>query len=78
MWIAALIVFLVILSRRGRVGPFEWDPLWRTRPRGLAAATASGPMRVNDQAERILAARLADGELSPDDYYERLSLIQSP
>ena len=72
MWIIALMAFVVVLSRVGRLGPFAWDPAWRTRRAALCA-----PASPSDQAERILARRLADGDLTVDDYYERLSLLQS-
>lgn len=73
-WVLALVVFTVVLSRRGRIGPFVWDPSWRGRP---ALCPASAAQASGDEAERILARRLADGDLTVDDYYERLSLIQS-
>ena len=72
MWIIALVAFVVALSRVGRIGPFAWDPAWRTRRAALCA-----PASPSDQAERILARRLADGDRTVDDYYERLSLRQS-
>ena len=75
MWLIALAVFLVVLSRRGRIGPFEWDPNWRTRP--ALCGPGAAPVSATDEAERILARRLADGDLTVDDYYERLSLIQA-
>lgn len=75
MWLIALAVFLVVLARRGRVGPFVWDPAWYGRP--ALCGSGAAPVSAPDEAERILARRLADGDLTVDDYYERLSLIQS-
>ena len=71
MWLVALAIFLVVLSRRGRIGPFLWDPPHRA---ALGAAPAASGF---DNAERILAQRYAEGDLSTDEYYERLSLLQS-
>lgn len=73
MWLVVLAVFLVILAGRGRIGPFLWDPRHRTALTGGAPRVASG----FDDAERILAQRYADGELSTDEYYERLSLLRA-
>lgn len=72
MGLLALIVFLVVLAKVGRIGPFLWDP----RPH-RALACAGPAASATDNAERILAQRLADGDLTTDDYYERLSLIQA-
>lgn len=72
----AVLVFLIVLAHVGRLGPFVWAG--RTRfgasasPQQRAVAAPDRP-----EPERVLALRLAEGELSPDDYLERLSLLQS-
>ena len=72
-WLVVLAIFLVVLSKRGRIGPFLWDPPHRAALCGPNATAASG----SDSAERILAQRYAEGALSTDEYYERLSLLQA-
>lgn len=49
---------------------------WRSCPAlgHCAAPAASGP---NRSAEGILAQRYADGDITTDEYYERLSLLQA-
>lgn len=77
MWLAiTLVVFVVVLAKKGRLGPFVWERDWRGRP-ALWAPMGSAVDLTDDSAERILARRLADGDLTVDDYYERLSLIQA-
>ena len=80
----AIGVFLFLLHQRGSLGPFRWEgrqfspagqhgPSLHRGPWGYPAQL--GP--ASDSAESILARRLADGDLTVDDYYESLSLIQS-
>lgn len=64
----ALFVFVLALSQVGRIGPFVWDGPRPGAPTPNTAPAASDPAA-------ILARRLADGELSPEEYLERLSLI---
>lgn len=70
--ILGLLIFVAVLARKGRIGPFLWDP-GRRPALGYGAPAAS----ATEDAERILGRRLADGDLTVDDYYERLSLIQA-
>lgn len=81
-WWIALTVFVVVLRNSGRIGPFVW--LGRPghgpvrvggRPGCRRPAAAAGPAPDSD-AERILARRLADGHVTPEEYLERLSLLQ--
>lgn len=73
-----------------RFGPPPWMHHGASLPEGNAAPVtgpgegerepgcgARPPMSFRPDPERILAHRLADGQISPDDYLERLSLIQS-
>lgn len=70
MLFLALALFVLLLSQVGRIGPFVWDG---PRPRGCPARPFAAPA-ASDPA-RILARRLADGEVTPEEYLERLSLI---
>lgn len=117
----ATVIFLVVLSRVGRIGPFVWagHPVgrWAVGPHGWASGSldrsttpttgaptdasvpagppASGwtphrpglggpvhgfgpllPAAARDP-ERVLALRLAEGQLTPEEYLERLSVLQS-
>lgn len=63
-----VVIFLVMLQHRGSIGPFRWAG------RPLAAAHP-GAVAV-EPAEAILARRLADGDLSPDEYLERAALLK--
>lgn len=69
--ILATVVFVLVLSRLGRIGPFEWAG---PTPHGIAGRATPPPPR---DPERVLAMRLADGALAPEEYLERLSLLQS-
>ena len=65
-------------TRWGRLRPWlRGAPRrWRSCPAlgHCAAPAASGP---NRSAEGILAQRYADGDITTDEYYERLSLLQA-
>jgi hypothetical protein len=66
-----------------RFGPPPWAYHGTFGPQGPAPEAGEDAGRVRPpfgppaDPERILARRLADGEISSDDYLERLSLIQS-
>lgn len=65
----ALLTFVLLLRYRGRIGPFVWDAPGDEHPGRVASSGRPGP-------ESILAQRLANGEITPEDYLERLSLLQ--
>ncbi|MFV0452825.1 MAG: hypothetical protein ACK5LS_11410 [Propioniciclava sp.] len=66
----ALVVFLIVLATRGTIGPFTWAG---HSPEGAVA----GPEREQRPSpEAILAQRFAEGEISSEEYLERLSLFQ--
>jgi putative membrane protein len=50
------------------------------RAPGADPSGAAGPARrePNDQAREILGERFAEGELSPEEYRERVSELQGP
>lgn len=96
MFFIALLVFLVLLAKLGRIGPFTWEPRFAGLPASTAPATPAGPPMPampteiaaggaasgwtgwagrHDDPETILARRLADGEITSDDYLERMSLL---
>ena len=65
-FVIAIAVFLIALQHRGTIGPFRW----------LGNPVAAGPQPTAiDSAEGVLARRLADGDLSPDEYLERAALL---
>lgn len=68
--IVALVVFVLLLKAYGRIGPFVWDPSATPGRRGC------GRVFGNPDPESVLAQRLADGDITPDDYLERLSMLQ--
>ncbi len=73
-------VFLFVLAQAGRIGPFVW--LGPRHPRQLPPRSWGGPPVEGETAarrdpEQVLAMRLADGDLSTDEYLERLSVLQS-
>lgn len=77
----ALLVFLVLLKHHGRLGPFVWDappcPGRRREPdRPDAERPDPGREAAREDPETVLARRLADGDLTPEEYLERLSLLQ--
>lgn len=62
---AVLVLVAVIgflLLKDGRVGPLSWDGPRCRRP---------------EHAERLLAERLATGDISPDDYEARLAALRT-
>lgn len=61
-WIA--IVTLVVRARRNG----NWGPPWRTQQAHPAQPTAS--------AEQILAERYARGEMTDDEYFQRISVLK--
>lgn len=63
-----LVILLVVLHRRGELGPL----VWVGRP-ALAQAQAQPAI---ESAEHVLAARLADGQITADEYLERASLLR--
>lgn len=70
--LAALAVAFVVakLVRSGRVGPIRYD---------RAAASAGRPARSpEDDALATLKARLASGDLTPEEYLARSSVLRRP
>lgn len=69
--VICLIIFVVVLASVGRIGPFVWAgrPLGGSRPGQQAEEQTPPP-------EMILAQRLAEGDITPEEYLERLSVIQ--
>lgn len=67
------VALLIVLRYRGRLGPLVWDGSPALAATGPTPALTSSP----DEPERLLAARLADGRISSDEYLEKLSLLQS-
>lgn len=73
----ALILFIVILAATGRIGPIAWvgRPLGGSpSPDGSGAQPGENP--ATPTPEGILAMRLAEGDISPEEYLERLSMLQ--
>jgi putative membrane protein len=73
----ALVVVVVLLLVKGRVGPIRLD---RSR-NGSATASGSGwtSARVaEDQAFETLKMRLATGDITPEEFLERSSVLRSP
>ncbi len=90
MFFIALLVFLVLLAKLGRIGPFTWEPRFAGLPASAAPVAPATPTEIgagaaasgwtgwagrHDDPETILARRLADGEITSDDYLERMSLL---
>ena len=73
--VIGLVVLLLVLHQRGRLGPLEWAG----RPVVAHAHNhflASGSGAGTASAEQVLAQRLADGDLAPDEYLERMSALR--
>lgn len=74
--IIALIVAAVILIKKGRLGPI------RLNRRGAGDAGSSrgwGLSRsAEDDAFNALRMRLAQGDITPEEYLERTSVLRSP
>ncbi|WP_040162028.1 SHOCT domain-containing protein [Nigerium massiliense] len=66
--VLAIVIFVLMLKNTGRIGPFVWDPAGAP-DRGRACCRRNDP-------EAVLAQRLANGDITPDEYLERLSLLQ--
>lgn len=76
--VTVTVVFVILLARFGRIGPFVWDPAGAPGPR-RQPTRCGGPGPRADTAgtpETVLARRLADGDITPEEYLERLSLLQ--
>lgn len=72
----ALLVFLFLLKHHGRLGPFVWDAPSCPGRRPDAERPDPGREAAREDPETVLARRLADGDLTPEEYLERLSLLQ--
>ncbi|CAI9402083.1 MULTISPECIES: hypothetical protein [Aestuariimicrobium] len=73
---AAVVLLVVLLYTRGRVGPLTWAGrehlAGQSHPRMLGARP-SAPEKPSPS--EVLAGRLADGEITPDEYLERSALM---
>lgn len=66
--LTVLIAWILIrLLRHGRVGPVHYQPT--SRP---------APPSPEDAARTRLAERLANGEISPEEYLERVAALRPP
>ena len=72
-----LLVGLFLMYRRGRFGP--------PRPHGPETPQAQGwfgpwgpqpALRPEDEALKVLADRLASGDITPDEYMARVSVLR--
>lgn len=81
-WIfkALLILAVVKMLACGRLGPIRFAPRSEakdggrpTGPRGWAAQRPAG-----DEAYQTLRMRLANGDITPDEYLERTSVLRPP
>lgn len=83
-------VLLLVLYKKGRLGPLAWEgreQLVRGRHPGELGGRPFGPSWAHhygpdgalaqrrETPEEVLARRLADGDLSPDEYLERSALL---
>ena len=72
-------VFLFALHRFGRLGPFAWqgrEHLAAARTAGQLGARPIGPqLPATPTPSEVLARRLADGDISPEEYLERSALL---
>ena len=72
-----LVVALVLLFVRGRVGPIRFTR--GTFGGGAAGATGWAAHRgAEDAAFETLRMRLAKGDITPEEYLERTSVLRSP
>ena len=78
MIIFALVVFVFALIVRGRIGPFAWDPVGPSGPGhpGFARPPHPGGFHRGPDPEAVLAERLANGDIAPEEYLERLHLLR--
>lgn len=67
----ALLMF--VLLRSGRIGPPPW--VRAGDGSGRPARHPFAPPRPEEEARRILAERLARGEIDTDEYLERVSVL---
>lgn len=61
----ALLALVLVLWRKGRLGPLRWKD-------GTPGRTST------TQAEQILQERLAKGDVSPEEYRERMFTLRPP
>ncbi|MFV0430190.1 MAG: SHOCT domain-containing protein [Arachnia sp.] len=73
--LALVIVILGGLRRNGRIGPVKWDgaPSGPVTPRQQWGWGAS----PEEQAMNRLKERLAEGEITPEEYLERTSVLRT-
>lgn len=73
LFLLALGALVWMFARRGRVGPVGWRPGGRPGTGG----PHRGGFGPEDQAMSILRERLARGDISPEEYLERSSVLGS-
>ena len=75
LFLLALIVAGVLLFTKGRVGPVRWVG----RSHGQSPVTGwSASRTAEDQAFETLKMRLATGDITPEEFLERSSVLRSP
>ncbi|MGJ6980439.1 hypothetical protein ACSDQ9_07905 [Aestuariimicrobium soli] len=75
LFFLALAVAAVVLVTKGRVGPIRW--LGRHRDASpVTGWSASRP--AEDAAFETLKMRLATGDITPEEFLERSSVLRSP
>ncbi|MFV0407133.1 MAG: hypothetical protein ACK5LN_09970 [Propioniciclava sp.] len=81
MLFLGIAIFVLVLAKVGRIGPFVWDSSYLGRRPAMAHRVAA-PVRGSRPAGALpsptetLQQRLVDGDITSDEYLERLSLIQ--
>lgn len=93
MLLIAVGLLVLVLNRRGHLGPLTWagrEGVGCSRRQaalvGAGASAGQGGAQVAQQTQgtqqpqgtpqQVLAMRLADGQISADEYLERSSLLQ--
>ena len=74
---ALLIVAVIKLLRRGRLGPVGFAPRGSGTPGGHPHGWAAH-RPAEDAAFETLRMRLANGDITPEEYLERSSVLRTP
>ncbi|WP_454227757.1 SHOCT domain-containing protein, partial [Propioniciclava flava] len=67
---------LFLLLRKGRLGPVRFAPGARGRTFPAGRPFGSGYPTAEDEALARLAERLANGDITPEEYLERSSVLR--
>lgn len=71
-----VVTFVIALMLLGRIGPFTWDPVGGPgRPAHPGFARHPGFHR-GPGPEAVLAERLANGDIAPEEYLERIAMLR--